>query len=390
MSDIFDRLDKNSFVRTTDFTDIAVKRIRSTVESRDFDNMDAEMIKQYILHQSGFSNFKDLMKRYIYRRSGETRPFASIPDDFYIRIIQAAFTENMAPFSFKAGTRPNKKALARSLVENDVVKRDTVFLAGFGLNMSESDVSGFLTNGIHEQDFDFSDPRECIFYYCFRNHLPYSEALKFMEYYKNLPDEKRADAEASFLPPSDEASLLSRLRGIKASDIHERHQESAFSAFSRLAAHAKDIIARIYQEDNGEPCNPEDVPDSALEEFLFSGVPRKGVNLAPIKESSFSGYFKNHRLSRQRVDLLLRRVQAVDRFDLITLLFFIYSQEMLDEHPDERCRKFLDGINAMLAECAMGKYYLPNPYEAFILMCLLSDTPLATYTEIWEMSYEKA
>lgn len=387
MADIFSVLDDKNFMMTTDFTDNALMEIRKTVESDEFDNMDAEMIRRHIRSHSGYIYFKDLMKRYIYLHSGETRPFASVTDDFYIRVILDSFAENAAPFRFGDSSRPNKKNVAKSLIGSDIVKRDTVFLAGFGLGMSDSDVSGFLTKGIHEQDFDFSDPRETIFYYCFRDHRPYADALKYMEYYRSAVPEGNGKAWEGMPAPGTEKELLSYLLSLKASGIHGSHQESAFLAFMRLVARAKEAIARIYQEDSGKPFRWQDIQDSALEDFLYSGVPKRMGNLAPDRESDISEYFHSHRLSRQRIDVLSRQKRPVDRFDLITLLFFVYSQDMLDEHPDERCRRFLDEINRILVECSMGKYYLANPYESFILMCLLTDTPLAAFSEVWEMSY---
>ena len=52
-------------------------------------------------------------------------------------------------------------------------------------------------------------------------------------------------------------------------------------------------------------------------------------------------------------------------------------------------RHFLDEIQEILARCGMGEIYIVNPYECFILMCLLTDCPLAVFSEIWEKSYEE-
>ena len=37
----------------------------------------------------------------------------------------------------------------------------------------------------------------------------------------------------------------------------------------------------------------------------------------------------------------------------------------------------------------MSEIYIVNPYECFLLMCLLTDCPLAVFSEIWEKSYEE-
>ena len=42
-----------------------------------------------------------------------------------------------------------------------------------------------------------------------------------------------------------------------------------------------------------------------------------------------------------------------------------------------------------LKKCGMSEIYIVNPYECFLLMCLLTDCPLAVFSEIWEKSYEE-
>ena len=43
--------------------------------------------------------------------------------------------------------------------------------------------------------------------------------------------------------------------------------------------------------------------------------------------------------------------------------------------------------NQILRESGLKELHAVNPYEAFVLMCLLSDVPLATYADVWEMSF---
>ena len=46
-------------------------------------------------------------------------------------------------------------------------------------------------------------------------------------------------------------------------------------------------------------------------------------------------------------------------------------------------------IQEILKKCGMSEIYIVNPYECFLLMCLLTDCPLAVFADIWEMSYEE-
>ena len=96
----------------------------------------------------------------------------------------------------------------------------------------------------------------------------------------------------------------------------------------------------------------------------------------------------------QEFMILLERARKihkfpVERFDLITLEFFVISQEMAEDDPYTRYRHFLEEIQEILARCEMSEIYIVNPYECFLLMCLLTDCPLAVFSEIWEKSYEE-
>ena len=162
-----------------------------------------------------------------------------------------------------------------------------------------------------------------------------------------------------------------------------------------LLERARKIIAAMYQEDEEENggkkiWKPENISASDLEKVICSGIPiNKMGNLKKMSASILAKHFSQKRFSRQRINNILNHKFPVERFDLITLEFFVISQEMADDDPYTRYRHFLDEIQEILARCGMGEIYIVNPYECFILMCLLTDCPLAVFSEIWEKSYEE-
>jgi hypothetical protein len=133
----------------------------------------------------------------------------------------------------------------------------------------------------------------------------------------------------------------------------------------------------------------EDITESDIEHIICAAIPtdRYG-NLTPAKASKLNEQFVGKRFSRQRIGDILSGNAEVTRFDLITLNFFVFSQK-LDEYPDPKVRylKFHESMNAILEKCFLGKVYIQNPYECFVLMCILSDDPLGTYADVWELSY---
>ena len=56
----------------------------------------------------------------------------------------------------------------------------------------------------------------------------------------------------------------------------------------------------------------------------------------------------------------------------------------------DELKDFIHTTNRMLERCGMGPLYIANPYECFILMCLLSEDPLGTYSDVLEVSYRSA
>ena len=110
-----------------------------------------------------------------------------------------------------------------------------------------------------------------------------------------------------------------------------------------LLERARKIIAAMYQQDEEENggkkiWKPENISASDLEKVICSGIPiNKMGNLKKMSASILAKHF---------------------------------SQKIL-------------------ARCGMGEIYIVNPYECFILMCLLTDCPLAVFSEIWEKSYEE-
>ena len=151
----------------------------------------------------------------------------------------------------------------------------------------------------------------------------------------------------------------------------------------------------MYQKDEEEQgrnkvWKAKNISPSDMEKVICSGIPINAMgNLKKMSASILAKHFSQKRFSRQRITNILNHKFPVERFDLITIEFFIISQEMADEDPYNRYHAFLKEIQEILLRCGMSEIYIVNPYESFILMCLLTDCPLAVFSEIWEKSYEE-
>ena len=99
--------------------------------------------------------------------------------------------------------------------------------------------------------------------------------------------------------------------------------------------------------------------------------------------------FSGKRLNRQHMMEILDGNGAINRFDIITLCFFIAAGET-DRYaePQQRYDAFIRDTNQSLADSDMSPLYITNPYESFLLMCMLTDDPMGSFADVWELSYE--
>ena len=283
-------------------------------------------------------------------------------------------------------------------------ERSTVFLLGFGLNMTDQEVSMFLMKVLKEHDFDFSDPVETVYWHCFHHGLHYADAAEMLSMAKrdaqspvSCLDEKTSP-ETRFwdmVKPqltvylSNPSMLMKYLKNMQ--PMQETRQRAVSDAFRRLYDPAVEAARKLLGRDErteGETSGAYDI-----ESVLYSGVPRsKDRNLLPSDRSVLAKQFGRKRLGRQRLGKLIAGEIRAERFDLLTLLFLEYALSAFPETP-EGCRgrfeKYIDEANSILKACGMWEVYPVNPYESFLLMCLLSEDPLCTFNDVWESSYEQ-
>ena len=386
-------------VKDFEFTRRAAQRFRQVVSLDGFEDEDADVIFHYLYKEMELVSFGDHLKRYIYERAGIEEPFGEVPQEVYRDIAVDSFRETYTPKSMNP-TSTKLPALVNNWLTQASVKRETIFLLGFGLRMSAEDVSDFLTRVLKEQDFDFHNPDEVIYWYCYSQQLGYHRAEELKKRYEELePDESYTEAPQVYsgkICLDTEDKLLRYLAYVKVgADDPMSEKSQAYQEFVRLLTHAKEIIAKMYQGDEVEKSrnkvwNISDITDSDVEKVICSGIPvNKMGNLKKMSASILAKHFSQKRFSRQRINSILNHKFPVERFDLITLEFFIISQEMQDDDPYNRYHHFLEEIQEILKKCGMSEIYIVNPYECFLLMCLLTDCPLAVFADIWEMSYEE-
>ena len=391
-------MDENSNI---EYTETAWETFYEAVDNSNFADRDAELIFETLNKKMRLISFSDYLKRYIYKRAALEGNFSDIDLITYQQIIKASFADNNTPCSFKP-TTAKLSALSKNWLTSTTVKRNVVFLLAFGLKMSVEDVNMFLTKALCEQAINPKDPFEVICWYCIKNGYSYPKFEKLYEIYEGLNPGRHTDLLAnpdrtvvlsnSMSSLENDRALIDYLAGIKESAMDSVMEHSAYRVFLRLYREVKEIIAGIRNNsgDSTRVYSPDIVTESDVESIILSAVPKDSYgNLTATGKSALSGLFHGKRLTRQRLSGILAKEIGVTRFDLITLNFFIYSQNT-DRYKNvrERYTSFVESTDKMLSECFLNGLIVQNPYECFILMCIVSEDPLGTFADVLEISYD--
>ena len=113
---------------------------------------------------------------------------------------------------------------------------------------------------------------------------------------------------------------------------------------------------------------------------------------------------------RDKMDAIIKDKRAVTRKDLIFLNFFNravlsngeervvhdgkygeeskYYFDLAQNNPIENMKSFREEMDDILMEVSMGKLYIPNRFDNFILLSLCYDKPLEYFQDLIEESFE--
>ena len=416
-----------------DFTTMAEETFYDTVDDPRFQSDDQTLIYDALLTALHPLTFGDYLKRYVYQKAQLKEPYEQIPLTLFQDIIVDAFRDTMTPASFTPGTT-TLKAQVKNWLTRKTVSRQAVLLLGFGLSMSIEDVNMFLTKALREHRLSPKDPDEVICSYCYTHHFGFPKYDSLTKQLKQntlhvspLSDQLNSTvklASAAFGVQTD-AALLTYLAQLQETSmvgtqgffsrqcfdqLYEQARKATANMYNSMETDQTDIhIARrreilsnddrLYDYQKNQQLQQmaevhttytaDDIGPADIEKVVCAAVPiGKGGNYLPLKESTLNDVFEGKRFNRKHIGDILSGVSSVTRFDLITLSFYNHALNLSDnEKPIIRYRHFIESTDAILNRASMGALYVANPYECFVLMCMLSNDPLGTYADVWERSF---
>ena len=415
-----------------DFTQIAHEVFYDTVDDPYFRDKDLESIYDVLMRKIRVVPFGNYLKRYIYNKAQMEGDYSAVPISEYRQIICDEFAERQTPASFEP-TTVRIRSIAKNWLEQKSVSRSVVLLLGFGLGMPAEDVNEFLTKVLKEQGLNAKDPLEVICWYCYSNGFSYPKFEQLWEKYKTR--EKKESLTGSLentsvfkqrlisiknepllwqyldnlpiQPGTYRQSVMARkqfdrlyqdtcqwvadtMNEMEALDLSvsvERLQDKLDHSDRYFDCEKKDILDE--QKRQTKTYTREDVTPADVERVIMASVPKdKNGNLLPMKTSTLNTVFSGVRLNRQHIGEILAGRAPITRNDLLTLSFFAFGR-LIDDFDSRLSRysAFIEFMNTVLKKSDMEEIYLVNPYEIFIVMCMLSDDPIGTFSDVWEKSY---
>lgn len=394
-----------------DFTLYTDENFYEILESAAFKDKPSVEIFKYLSEKVKLTPFSFYLKRLVYEKAGFDCDFENVDFEQYRDYIVSSFRMNNVPASFNS---PSTKisAVSKNWLKAAAVSRETVFLLGFGLKLTSSEVSDLLTKGLNESKIYYRNSFEAICSYCFDNGFSYAKMKELSDKYASSCERNHSDDNGTVFIGSlvrkavNDEELLQIIKEYQLDPLNT-NSNTAKNEFAALYQECSDIVAlrKGFEDDEwdisainargkltesiknklkGKP----DVSVSDIEKVLNTGTPiDANGNLIKFSNSALCEAFRQKRVSRSHIGDIIAGKEPVDRFDLITMQFFISSYTDCERPNNARWFSFVEKCNEMLNKCSMGQLYNANPYDVFLQMCMLTDVPMATYDDILEMSY---
>lgn len=417
------------------FTKEAREFIFGADDDWDFQNISSPALQRKIMDVETKS-FVDYIRKYIYWKvfKEQGRKFEDIKDAEYVSVAKQAFIDN------NMINRMSAESIRKQFSNNSYeVKRKTVYIWAFGLNMSVEEVAELFRKGARMQDFHFRNPYEIICYYCLKKvECNYDDVERLMDTYtekvklgvklSDVSTQKKesytSDYRQIFEQIDDENALMNELliltidlfgkdvnldnsivndfmEGKVCSKSAKEVYDELINEYKKrllieaeyereeklLILEAEDGNSLRRQEKDKDWAEKTDIADIAYANLVDSinEIYTQKVDEI-INEVWIDDFWKLEKKWMGKIDknFFAKNDKAearIERNDIITLVFLNWCYESGLDEVLVGCRfsDFTDTVNHYLLKCNMQPFYLPNPYESLIAICLESEDPEETF-----------
>lgn len=297
--------------------------------------------------------------------------------------------------------------ITQSAPTGSAVGRENVYQLCFALSMNEKQAAEFFLKAFLEKPFHFKDIRECVYFFCLKNGLSYSEAqniLDRIEQYELQEEPISEDNTAKIGEAVDafrsEDRLIAYIAENKAT--FSRQSKTAMERFQSLLTSCYEIAAeeRLLFDDDMPKGVQVKTPDALLSVIYgFSArkteVDKNGVRhkvlQKSISKSNFPKAIKTNFPQRQQIENILKGKSSYDamRKALIVLEFYSFYGDAFVKKADayDLFDEFTVELNNLLGECGYVQMYWRNPFDWMIGYCAFSGHPLEEFRDLIDVFY---
>lgn len=395
--------------------------------------------------------FGDYLKRMVYELyifpEDDGRKITEIPEDEYIKDIQQIFKENgmkgVGTLQFGGSTRLTPSNLKRWMgMPCYQVSRELVFLFGFGFNMFAEQVEELLTKVIGQAGFDFRSAQETIYYWCLKQNRGYSGLREWQEKYMEIQEEAEEQKESGIYEEKEECAGGARTRYYKEKAVRITDEDGFKEYLRELERIRRDTRNRITARETLNivvnilwyELSKERRGETKWLELLIEQKEAEGdaqnrtkrtqreiktmqkywreVSLEPLiqsiwqEEDPVAISEKSRKLAPLLPDMWKKRSlqdklngeSRVRKEDILTGVFLTYAHQLEKQMPymsgEEkdymvRVETYVEDVNTYLEQCGMGEFYIVQPYEIFLVLCLLYDKPYSFFLSVWKEKERK-
>lgn len=281
--------------------------------------------------------------------------------------------------------------------------RELVYLLCFALDFSLDEVIEFFLKVYFECPFNYRDHHEAVYYYCFANHLSFSDAKKIiakadaiLESHKNkTPVLEYTHMIGSALKKvHTEQDLLTFIQ--KNQSEFFRNNQTAYRYADTLIDESCELAVKMYEIETTEHESRKTSRKANIDLFLFQMF---GADILGYKgEKSFAKAAElpeiiksNFPLKMQLSNIKNRKPISYEsmRKALIFLNFYRYFASLFYENRNDKMfcsleddfRDFVYETDDLLYSCGYPKMYIRNPYDWLFMHCAYNEYPLNEFKE---------
>lgn len=281
--------------------------------------------------------------------------------------------------------------------------RELVYLLCFALDFSLDEVVEFFLKVYFECPFNYRDHHEAVYYYCFANHLSFSDAKEIIKKADEILESHKNET-----PVLEYTHMIgSALKNVRTEQdllayIEKNHSEffrnnkTAYRYADILIDESCELAVKMYEIETTEHEARKINRKANIDLLLFQML---GADILGYKgEQSFAKAAElpeivkaNFPLKMQLSNIKNKKTVSYEsmRKALIFLNFYHYFASLFYENRkdktfcslEEDFRDFVYETDDLLYSCGYPKLYIRNPYDWLFMHCAYNEYPLSEFKE---------